>query len=42
MIWSKQDFLELKKFEIKYNFEGFDGRNNFHYRNFFIVEMDFE
>jgi hypothetical protein len=28
--------------EIKYCWEGFAGRNNFLYKNFFRFEMDFE
>jgi hypothetical protein len=39
---SKKDIPELKKFEIKYGFEGFDGRNNFLYRNFFRFKVDVE
>jgi hypothetical protein len=31
-----------KKFEIKYDFEGFDKRNNFSYINFLRIEMDFD
>jgi hypothetical protein len=42
MIWSKKDLPELKKFEIKYGFEGFEERNNFLYRNIFRFEVDFE
>jgi hypothetical protein len=38
---SKQDFPELKNFEIKYRFEGFE-RNTFPYRNLFKFEMDFK
>jgi hypothetical protein len=26
--------LKFKKIEVKYGCEGFDERNNFHYRNF--------
>jgi hypothetical protein len=32
----------LKKIEIKYGFEGFEEENNFPYRNFFRVKVDFE
>jgi hypothetical protein len=39
---SKKDLLELKKFKLKYGFEGFDKRNNFSYRNFISNSMDFE
>jgi hypothetical protein len=31
-----------KKIEIKYGFEGFEERNNFLHRKFFIFEMDFK
>jgi hypothetical protein len=34
--------LRLKKFEIKYSFEGLDERNNFPYINSFRFEMDLE
>jgi hypothetical protein len=33
---SKQDLPDIKKIEIKYGFEGFEDRNNFLHRNFFI------
>jgi hypothetical protein len=33
---------QLKKFEIKYGFEGFDERNNFSYKNVLRFEVDFE
>jgi hypothetical protein len=39
---SKKYPSELKKFEIKYFFEGFDERNNFLHRNLFRFEMDFK
>jgi hypothetical protein len=39
---SKRDFPCLRKFEIKYGFEGFEERNNFLYRNFFRFIVDFE
>jgi hypothetical protein len=39
---SKLGLPELKIFEIKYGFEGFEERNNFLYRNFFKFEVDFE
>jgi hypothetical protein len=32
---------KLKKIEIKYDFEGFEDRNNFLHRNFFRLERDF-
>jgi hypothetical protein len=39
---SKNDFPELEKFEIKYDREGFEERNNFLHRKFFRFEMKFE
>jgi hypothetical protein len=33
---------EIKNFEIKYGFEGFDEVNNFIHRNFSRFEMDFK
>jgi hypothetical protein len=33
---------ELKKFEIKYSFEGLEKTNNFLYRNFFRFRRDLE
>jgi hypothetical protein len=39
---SKHDLHELKFFEIKYGFEGFDRRNNFPYRKFSRFKVDFE
>jgi hypothetical protein len=33
---------ELKKFETKYGYEGFEEWNYFLHRNFFRCEMDFE
>jgi hypothetical protein len=33
---------QLKKIEIKYGCEVFEIRNNFPYRNFFRIEMDFK
>jgi hypothetical protein len=41
-IQSKHDLPRIKKFEIKYGFEGFEERNNFIHMNFSIIEMDFE
>jgi hypothetical protein len=32
----------LEIFQIKYEFEGFDERNNFLHINFFRFELDFE
>jgi hypothetical protein len=32
----------LKKFQIKYVFEAFEIRSNFHYRNILIFEVEFE
>jgi uncharacterized protein YfbU (UPF0304 family) len=37
----KQDLPEVKIFERKYGFEGFDEWNNFPYINFLRFEMDF-
>jgi hypothetical protein len=34
LIRSKMYLLKFKKIEVKYGCEGFDERNNFHYRNF--------
>jgi hypothetical protein len=42
LIHSKKGLSKLKKFEIKYGFEGFAVGNNFIYRNFFRFKMDFE
>jgi hypothetical protein len=39
---SKNDFFELKNFEIKYGHEGFEEMNNFLHRNFFRFKMKFE
>jgi hypothetical protein len=39
LIRFKKDLPELKKFEIKFSFEGFDERNNFLHRNFFIFKV---
>jgi hypothetical protein len=39
---SKHDFPKLKKFEIKYGFQGFDERNNFIHKNVFRFKVDFE
>jgi hypothetical protein len=39
-ILSKLDLHNLKKFETKYCFEGFDERNNFLHRNLSRFEMD--
>jgi hypothetical protein len=38
----KLDHTGIKKFEIKYGFEGFGERNNFLHMNFSRFEMDFE
>jgi hypothetical protein len=37
---SKKNLFERKFFEIKYGCEGFEERNNFPHRNFFIFEME--
>jgi hypothetical protein len=37
---SKKDLPGLKKFRIKYGIEGFEERNNFLHRNFFIFKVD--
>jgi hypothetical protein len=37
----KNDFPELKKFEIKYSHEGFVEINNFLHRNFLRFEMKY-
>jgi hypothetical protein len=42
LIHSKKGLPELKKFKIKYGFDGFAERNNFLYMNFFRLEMGFE
>jgi hypothetical protein len=42
LIHSKKGLPELDKFEIKYDFEGFEERNNFIHRNFFRFGTDFE
>jgi hypothetical protein len=36
---SKDGLLGLKKFQIKYGFEGFEMRNNLPYRNFSRFRM---
>jgi hypothetical protein len=41
LIHSKSDLTRLKKIEIKYGFEGFDERNNFHYRNLLRLKIYF-
>jgi hypothetical protein len=41
-IWSKLDLPKVKQFEIKYDFEGFEERDNFMHSNFFRFEMDFK
>jgi hypothetical protein len=41
-IRSKNDLTKLRKFEIKYGFEGFDERNNFVYRNFLRFKVNFD
>jgi hypothetical protein len=38
---SKNDLPKLKKFEIKYGYEGFEESNNFLDSNFFRFETDF-
>jgi hypothetical protein len=38
----KKELPELKIFEIKYCYEGFEERNNFLHRNFSRLKMDFE
>jgi hypothetical protein len=35
----KKDLPKIKKFEIKYGFEGFEEWNNFIHRNVFRLEM---
>jgi hypothetical protein len=42
LIHSKKGLPELKKVEMKYDFEGFAQRGNFLHRNFFRFEMSFE
>jgi hypothetical protein len=42
LVQSKKDLSKLKQFEIKYNFEGFNERNNFPYMNSLRLEMDLE
>jgi hypothetical protein len=42
LIQSKDGIPELKIFQIKYNFEGFEIRNNFSSINFLRFKMDFE
>jgi hypothetical protein len=39
---SKKDLPKLKKFEIKYGYEGFEEGNNFLHRNFFRFETNFK
>jgi hypothetical protein len=39
---SKKDLPKLKKFEIKYGYEGFEEGNNFLHRNFFRLETNFK
>jgi hypothetical protein len=39
---SKTGLIQLEKFEIKYRIEGFEERNNFLHRIFFIFEFNFE
>jgi hypothetical protein len=41
-ILSKHDLPKLKKFGIKYGFEGFDERNIFLHRNLSRFEIDFK
>jgi hypothetical protein len=41
-ILSKHDLPKLENFEIKYDFEGFDERDNFLHRNFSRFETGFE
>jgi hypothetical protein len=38
----EKTFPGSKKLEIKYGFEGSEGRNKFLHRNFFRLEIDFE
>jgi hypothetical protein len=42
LIRLKDDLPELEKIEIKYGCEVFEIRSNFPYRNFLILEVDFE
>jgi hypothetical protein len=42
LIQLKMTFQCSNKFQIKYGCEGFQQRNNFLHRNFFIFKMDFE
>jgi hypothetical protein len=42
LIQLKMSFQCSNKFQIKYGCEGFQQRNNFLHRNFFIFKMDFE
>jgi hypothetical protein len=42
LIHSKSDLSGFENFEIKYDFEGFDERNNFLHKNVFKFEVDFE
>jgi hypothetical protein len=42
IIWLKVGFPLLENFKIKYGCEGFEERNNFLYRNFSILKMDFK
>jgi hypothetical protein len=42
LIQYKDGLPLLNKVEIKYGREGFEERNNFLHRNFFIFEMGFE
>jgi hypothetical protein len=38
----KNDIPELENFELKYDFEGFEERNNFLHRNVFRFMMEIE
>jgi hypothetical protein len=40
--WSKNGLPQLKQFQIKYEVEVFEPRNNFIHRNFSRFEMDFK
>jgi hypothetical protein len=42
LTWAKDGLPVLQKIEIKYDFEGFEDRNNFLHRNFFRPRLDFE
>jgi hypothetical protein len=42
LLWSKQDFPLLQKFELKYGCKVFELRNNFSYKDFLRLELDFD